>query len=337
MTTQRVPLQPPLDLLVCFLLVTAPAVASAQTEPEAEPEVAAAPEPPVPEATAEPPPEASSGVEVAEALAEPPSDAPVASAPPAESPEDAPAVQVLEPAPAAAEPVPAKAVDAPLEMKPGTNSSGGFLDFNFYPYMTEVDSDTVFTLNSFAKLPYGFSYFSLLNIANEPEANPFQDTVGFYTEQNLRFTPFDVVPVDLTIQYNMRSGADNDRLRFGFRWRFEGTPYLDVVLKAIHLAYSINFHVVQLDHEDAYVWQMEHVWKLSTPYLDNRLYFAGFADHTMNGASPPGAPSNPVVLEAQLGVRLVDELHGIAEYRINQYRVDDETNLALGGQYIAKW
>lgn len=255
-----------------------------------------------------------------------------------ELPESSPAQTLIEPAPAASEPAPSASVlDAPLEMKSGTNSSAGFLDFNLYPYMTDVDSDNVFTLNTFAKLPYGFSYFSLLNIGNQAGEAAFSDTTSFYTEQNLRFTPSAVVPIDLTLQYNMRSGDENDRLRLGFRWRLDNTPYLDVAFKAIHFAFSVNVHALQFDHEDDYVWQLEHVWRLSTPYLDNRLYFAGFIDHTFNGASPPDAPASPIVLEAQLGLRLIEEFYAIAEYRINQYRVGSETNLALGAEYVAKW
>lgn len=244
------------------------------------------------------------------------------------APSDVPADDVVESPPTDAPPA------AP---PPAGNSSGGFLDFNFYPYLSDVKTDSVFTLNAFAKLKHGFSYFSLTNIANQADENPFHDTNGYYTEQNLRWTPEQVkVPVDLTIQYNMRGGPDNDRLRFGFRWRLEGTPVIDAAFKAIHLSYSINFHLLQLDHEDGFVWQMEHVGRIDTPYLDRRLYLAGFADHTFN-QDFPDVPRNPAVIEIQAGVRLVEEFYAIAEYRINQYRVGDVTNLGAGVQYVAKW
>ena len=220
---------------------------------------------------------------------------------------------------------------------PHTNSSGGFLDFNVYPYMTNADDDSVFTLNAFAKLPYGFSYFSLLNTFNQANKKPLYDTTGFYTEQNLRYTPSAVVPLDLTIQYNMRSGEDNDRLRFGARWRLSDTPLMERVFKALYVAYSINFHLLQLDHEETYVWQMEHVGKLSTPYLDNRLYVAGFADHTFNSEVPDGVRKSPLIMEIQGGLRLVEELYAVAEYRLNDFRLGNKTNLAFGGQYMAKW
>jgi hypothetical protein len=63
------------------------------------------------------------------------------------------------------------------------NFDGGFLDFNFYPYMAGVDSDNVFTLNIAASLPNCFSYFSLTNIGNQPQDNEFSDTT-YCTEQN---------------------------------------------------------------------------------------------------------------------------------------------------------
>jgi hypothetical protein len=227
----------------------------------------------------------------------------------------------------------AKPPEAP---KPVGNSLGGFLDFNLYPYLSEVDSDSVFTLNAASKLPYGFSYASLLNIANQAGSDPFDDTTGFYTEQNLRWSLPAGLPFDLTLQYNMRSGEDNDRLRFGARVRFEAIPYVEDLFKKISLAYSITFHMLQIDHEDRFVWQMEHIFRLDTPYLDRRLYIAGFADHTFNQGIA-GIPDNPVILEVQGGARLIDELYAIAEYRVNQYRAGDETNLALGGEYVIKW
>ncbi|HEY8944181.1 MAG TPA: hypothetical protein VIM73_07960 [Polyangiaceae bacterium] len=227
-------------------------------------------------------------------------------------------------------------VAPPPAPKSNTNSLGGFLDFNAYPYLSEVKSDSVFTLNAAAKLPYGFSYFSLTNIMNQDGASPFQDTNGFYTEQNLRWSFPAPVPLDLTFQYNMRGGLDNDRWRFGFRWRADATPGLDAVMKAIAFSYSINFHVLQIDDDDGYVWQMEHVARLDTPYLDRRVYVAGFMDHTFNQGYD-GIPENPIVLEVQGGLRAIDELYAIAEYRVNQYRVANESNLALGAEYVVKW
>ncbi len=217
------------------------------------------------------------------------------------------------------------------------NSSGGFLDFNFYPYLSDVDNDNVFTLNIAAGLPHRFSYFSLLNIGNQADTTEFNDTVSYYTEQNVRWKVTDTAPIDLTVQYNMRSGEDNDRLRFGFRWRLNDTSYLSDFFKSIHLGYSINFHLIQIDDADADIWQMEHVFGMTFPYLTDRLYLAGFIDHTFNEDLPDNLPSDPMVGEVQLGLRLVENLYAVTEYRLNEYRRSDVNNLAVGFEYKIKW
>lgn len=144
-------------------------------------------------------------------------------------------------------------LSVPIAPAEPAKPSKGFLDFNSYPYMTDVDSDSVFTLNALAKLPHGFSYFSLLNLMNQSDHQPLADTTGYYTEQNLRFAPSELVPLDLTVQYNLTSGDDNDRLRFGFLWKLHDTPFVDQLFDAIHLTYAVNFHLFQVDHEESYV------------------------------------------------------------------------------------
>ena len=147
----------------------------------------------------------------------------------------------------------------------------------------------------------------------------------------------DTAPIDLTVQGNMRSGEDNDRLRLGFRWRLNDTAFLSPFFKAINLSYSINFHAVQIDDVEADVWQMEHVFAMAFPYLTDRLYLAGFIDHTFNEDLPDEVPSDPAVAEVQLGLRLVENFYAIAEWRLNQYRRSDVNNLALGVEYKIKW
>ncbi len=215
------------------------------------------------------------------------------------------------------------------------NSSGGFIDFNVYPYLSDVDSDNVVTINIAAKLKNRFSYFSLTNFSSQPGAGG--DTVNYYTEQNLRWQMWEGGPLDLTLQLNFRSGNDNDRHRIGVRWRLNNTAFLEDFFKQLNLAYSINFHVVQFDHEEAYVWQMEHVFRMTFPKLTDRLYLAGFMDHTFNQDLPTTYPKRPIVGEVQLGFRLIGNLYAIAEYRLNEYRRSDTDNLAAGLEYIVKW
>lgn len=311
--------------LACFsLLGTLTTTALAQEAPPSPP----TPDPAAPAAPTAPP----SG----EAAAEPAASAPVDMPAPASSAPAEPPAPAAVPAPPAAAAPPAENPAPAAPPAPKGNSQGGFLDFNFYPYQSKVDTDSVFTLNAFAKLPYGFSYASLLNIANQADKNPFDDTNGYYTEQNLRWALPAELPFDLTAQYNMRAGLDNDRMRFGARVRFDAVPVIKNAFKTISLVYSITFHMLQLDHEPGFVWQMEHIFRLDTPYLDRRLYLAGFVDHTFN-QDVPNVPRNPAIVEVQAGVRLIEEFHAIAEYRINQYRVDHESNLGLGAEYVIKW
>jgi len=217
------------------------------------------------------------------------------------------------------------------------NSAGGFLDFNLYPYLSDVDSDNTATINIAAKLPNRISYFSLLNISNQNSAGALEETENFYTEQNLRWRIAEVSPLDLTLQMNFRSGQDNDRHRLGFRWRINDTEALRSLFTAMNISWSINFHLLQIDNEDAQVWQMEHVFRMTFPYLTDRLYLAGFIDHTFNQDLPANFPSSPMVGEVQLGLSIVENLYVVAEYRVNQYRLSDVNNVAAGFEYKIKW
>ncbi len=213
----------------------------------------------------------------------------------------------------------------------------GFLDFNSYPYLSDVDDDNGFTLNAAAKLPGRFSYFSLTNLGNLDSDSEQRDEVTYYTEQNIRWQVAEGSPLDLTLQMNFRSGANNDRHRLGVRWRLSDTQALEDAFRAINLSYSINLHAIQFDHEDPDVWQMEHVFRLGFPYISDRLYLAGFIDHTFNQELADNMPDNPMVAEAQLGYQLLDNLYLIGEYRLNQYRRSDVNNLALGIEYKVTW
>ncbi len=217
------------------------------------------------------------------------------------------------------------------------NASSGFLDFNLYPYLSDVDNDTTFTLNIAANLPNRFSYFSLINLGNHKDKDPLEETINYYTEHNLRWKITEKSPLDLTVQLNFRTGDDNDRHRLGVRWRLSDTTYLKDFFKALNLSYAINLHLIQFDNEAPHVWQLEHSFFMKFPYISERLYLAGFADHTFNQDLPDGTPANPIVSEIQLGYRIVENLFLMSEYRINEYRRSDVNNLAVGLQYKMIW
>jgi len=226
----------------------------------------------------------------------------------------------------------------PLHIHADTkNSMGGFLDFNVYPQLTDVDNDSIFSLNIAAKLPNRLSYFSLLNLINQDGSSNISDSTNYYTEQNIRWQISENSPLDFTVQLNFRSGEDNDRHRFGLRWRLSDTSFLQTIFRKINLSYAVNLHAIQFDHEDANVWQLEHSLMMKFPFISKRLYLSAFADHTFNQDLPAHLPGSPIVAEVQLGYRMVDNFYLVTEYRLNQYRTSDVNNLAFGAQYKVIW
>jgi len=187
------------------------------------------------------------------------------------------------------------------------NSSGGFIDINVYPYLSDVDFDNTVTFNIGAKLQNRFSYFGLTNFGNENGEAALTSINTFYTEQNVRWQISEKSPIDLTLQMNFRSGDDNDRHRLGFRWRINDTQIFNSVFKAMNLSWSVNFHLKQ------------------------------FIDHTFNESLANNVPKNPMVGEVQLGYRVVENLFFVIEYRVNEYRRSDVNNMAVGLEYLIKW
>ncbi len=217
------------------------------------------------------------------------------------------------------------------------DANNGFADFNYYPYLSDVETDNALTINLASKLPGRFSYFSLTNIRSKDGNGLLEGGLKYYTEQNIRYKLSEDLPLDLTLQMNFRSGESNDRHRLGVRWRMHDTAALRELFSGINLKWSINFHLYQYDQNDADIWQMEHGFRMTFPELFPRLYIAGFIDHTFGEDLPDGFPNHPIVGEAQIGFRLIDDLYLIGEYRINQYRRSDVNNLAVGLEYVLKW
>lgn len=214
---------------------------------------------------------------------------------------------------------------------------GGFVDFNIYPHQSKVDSDNSLTINAFLSLANRFSYFSLTNFRDEDGDEWYPTLSAFFSEQNLRWQISEGSAFQITAQSNFRQGANNDRHRFGIRWHLNKTRFFNHAFNKVHLDYSVNWHAIQFDHEDPYVWQIEHVFKLKFPYLSERLYVSGFIDHTFNQDLPTDFPSNPIVAEVQLGIRLIDKMYFVSEYRVNEYRRSEVNNIATGIEYKMSW
>ncbi|MFT5207112.1 MAG: hypothetical protein ACI9CF_000861 [Candidatus Omnitrophota bacterium] len=217
----------------------------------------------------------------------------------------------------------------PTWIQNSSKASKGFIDFNWY---YDIENYSVMTVNLGAKLSNNLSYFSLNNFFNDFNDSDYADVEDFYSEQNITWSPPETGPIAWNVQWNLRSGEGNDRLRLAPQWLLDKTPLLDKLLGAMNATYKINFHAVQWDDETHgdYVWQMEHVYRMNIfpQWFDNRVYLAGFVDHAFGG------PSNPaVVSEHQVGIRLLDNWHAIAEYRRNEYRKGNEDSLGLGVEY----
>lgn len=217
------------------------------------------------------------------------------------------------------------------------NSQSGFLDFNLYPYLSDVSGDNSFTLNMGSSLPNRFSYFGFINLGNQADRAELEDLTSYYTEQNLRWQIAEGSAFDATIQYNTKTGENNDKLRLGLRWRLNDSLWLKPAMDAMHLKWSVNWHALQWDHDDKTAWQIEHAFMLSFPYLSERLYLSGFIDHNFNETVAADVPANPIVAEAQLGYRLFENFYVMTEYRLNQYRRSDVNNVAAGIEYKIKW
>ena len=211
----------------------------------------------------------------------------------------------------------------------------GFIDLNGYFDTREF---AVQTINLFAKLPYRLEYFSLTNFFNAVEAEHPEDLDTYYTEQNLRYSPFEKVPLDAAMQWMHRSGTQNDILRVGARWRLMNTPLLDDWFARIGLVYFVNFYVGQFDDlpSQGTRMQIEHVYKLPIlrALLDERVYLGGFLDHNLWFDGPAGTDESTIVTEHQLGVRLVDHLYAVAEFRRNEFLPEKKNGVGFGLEYV---
>jgi hypothetical protein len=228
-------------------------------------------------------------------------------------------------------------VSGPMYAGEVKNSTGGFLDFNFYPLLNEKSDGSIYTLNIGSGLPKRFSYFALVSTNNQQGRAEFEETNGFYIEQNLRWQIAENSPLDLTLQHNMRSNEDNDRLRFGFRWRLNDTELMKTFFDRVNARYSINFHLYQLDHSDDDVWQLEHVWRFYFPYLSDRLYLGGFADQSFGETIAGSDRNSHTYLETQLGYRIIENFYLVTEYRYSQYNNENPDDLAVGFEYKVNW
>ena len=208
------------------------------------------------------------------------------------------------------------------------------LSFNFYPYLTDVKTDSEFTLNTFVPLPGRLSYFSFLNFGSVFSSGPVNFLI---TEQNLRWRISEEYPFELVVQDTIRYGADNDTVHLGVRWRLNDTEFLKSFLDAVHLNYSVHFFPIRFDQRDPGGWQMSHSYEVRFPYISDRLYFSGFLDHNIDEESQPGVRKSTIISESQLGFRLFRKVYAVAEFRRNEYRISAKNNIGIGIEIKSSW
>lgn len=217
-----------------------------------------------------------------------------------------------------------------LKTEKGTHKNSGFIDFNGYYDNREYGE---LTINSLANLKNGFQYFSLTNYTS---ADPSMDFSGFYSEQNLRWTPIKKIPFSLTTQWVLKGDQNNDNLRFGVIWKVSKTPEIDSFFKKLNFFYFVNFHLLQFQNNKEVVGfsQIEHVYRFNVfpKQLKGRVYIGGFADQNFV-YQDNGKISFQWVSEHQLGIRVIDQFYVVGEYRINDFRSTDNYGLGYGVEY----
>ena len=209
-----------------------------------------------------------------------------------------------------------------------------FLDTNLYPYLSSVDNDVDATMQARAVLPRGFSYFGYANFKGVVTDG---SAVFDRSEQNLRYTFTDKLPLDLNLQGVFAKGDGNDFYQVGIGWRVNDTPGWSDFFDRNNIIYRLTVQLKQFNTGASGVWAVEHwfLWRMNK--LSDRLYLSGFIDQTFGQDLPDSMPSSPIVAEFQLGARVWKDFYVVAEYRNNQRRVGNEENFAVGIEYKLRW
>jgi hypothetical protein len=208
------------------------------------------------------------------------------------------------------------------------------VDTSLYPYLDPVEDDTDLTVAINARFPARFSYFGYMNFDGVVSDG---DSDFSRSEQNLRWALSDNLPLDLNLQAIIVDGSGNDVTQLGIGWRVHHTPGLRELLSRINLIYRITFQLKRFSSGNDNAWQMEHYFKLRFPGVSDRLYVSGFLDQTFNLDLPDEFPDAPIVTEIQGGVRIWRDFYAVVEYRKNDFRLGDESNLAAGIEYKYTW
>ena len=205
----------------------------------------------------------------------------------------------------------------------------GYVDFNGY-YDTRDFS--VLTYNILANMNR-FQYFSLTNYQSDQNSLELADT---YAEHNIRWKITESSPLDLTFQYVLRGGSNNDDYRFGLRARLNAIPKIGALFRKLNMSYSFNPMFIQFrrDSRTKYMSIIEHVYRINIApkRLNDRLYLGGFIDQNFKYLDGGGVKFR-YVSEHQMGLRLIDQFYAVLEYRINDFFSDENYGLGYGLEY----
>ncbi len=209
-----------------------------------------------------------------------------------------------------------------------TTPTTGYLDFNGY---NDTRHFAVLTINLMSNIHHRVQYFSLTNYQG---AKNTSDLNSLYSEQNVRWAFRKNSPIDLTLQYVLRSNNGNDDLKFGIRWKLSQSKPLVALFKKMNTFYSINPMFVQFQEHvpTKYMTTIEHVYAINLfpKALNKRLYVSGFADQNFVYAN--NSLIFKWVSEHQVGIRMIDNVYLVAEFRINNYAAE-QVGVGYGVEY----
>ena len=208
------------------------------------------------------------------------------------------------------------------------------INANLYPYLSSVDDDVDATVQTLANLPGRFSYFSYVNMKGVVTGGSARFD---RSEQNLRYSISDKLPLDLNLQGVFARGDGNDFYQVGLGWRVHDTSAWSDFFNRNNIIYRLTVQLKQFNTGASGVWAVEHwfLWRMNR--FSDRLYLSGFIDQTFGQELPDSMPRSPIVAEVQFGARVWKDLFAVVEYRNNQRRVGNEENVAVGIEYKLRW
>jgi hypothetical protein len=146
------------------------------------------------------------------------------------------------------------------------------IDFSLYPYQHTLDNDVDFTTMINARLPGWFAYFSYVNMNGATTGESFAFD---RSEQNLRYSVSDQLPLDLNLQGVFARGDGNDFYQLGIGWRVHNTPGWQEFFSRIKLIYRMTIQLRRFEVADTSSWALEHWFRMSFPQVSDRLYLMG--------------------------------------------------------------